>query len=132
MAATTPQSASFFDVVAAIGSDFKAMFTGEPLALSPLQGQIDALTVQLRAANKAGDKAGAQKLLQQIRDLQAKQAQMPDPLVGRLAVVNNVDNAVAGVKDATGGFLDFVGGVGNKILFAGVGGLLLYAYLKNK
>ena len=124
------QGASFADVVAGLWSDTVGMFTGQPLALAPFQKQIDAATVALNAANRAGDTAKAQSLVQQINDLKARAALMPNPLVGRAATVENVQMALDGVEAPFAAVNAWAGKKGAALFFGVVGLGLLYAYAK--
>ena len=124
--------ASFFDVADAIVSDIGSLFSGKPLAGAPLQDRIDAATVALNAANKAGDTAMAQTLAQQISDLQAAGSQMINPMVGRLAITENVDMALDGISAPFQSINAFVGESGVKVLFGAAALGLIYYYATSK
>ena len=126
------QTASFADIVAAIGSDIKSLFTGEPLAGAPLQDQIDAKVNALHIANQTGNTAEARLILQDIKDIQAKAAGMINPLVGRASVVENVDNAIAGVSKPFAAVNAWVGANTTKLLLVGVGLVFVYGYAKGR
>ena len=122
--------ATFFDVISAGFGDVVGIFTGAPLSGAPLQEEIDAVTMQLNAANKAGDTTLAEELVQEIAALKARAAQMPNPVVGRIETIENVDTAIDRLNAPFKAVGNYVSDNTGKALLTGVGLLLLYGYVR--
>lgn len=97
-----------------------------------LQEEINSLTIQLNLANREGRVADARLIALRISDIQATQTGMINPLVGQLETIESVDQAIEGIKKPFVAVDEFIGDVAGKVLFIGIGVILIYAYVNRK
>jgi hypothetical protein len=126
------ESATFTDLIGVVITDIKDLITGGELSGPPLQEEINSITVQLHAANLAGDITLANELVQRIADLRATAAQMPNPVNQRLEAIENVDAAITGIKMPFSATAEFLGTTAKTVVFGSVAILLVYGYLRGR